>query len=241
VPSIPFPNVPAFPGVPALTRPVSAAIASNPAISIALGTVENFLIQALQQTPRWGIFDALGNQLGIDSNSNNAILMALSSQITGATAAVLSTYSFEFSKETRVSNFPIEGGSFANYNKVEMPANPVVTLILDGTEDDRTNFINAIDGACKSTNLYNVLTPEVQYVNYSVARYSYQRRATRGATLLMVEVVLEEIRQVSSSFATVIVSPQNPAATPQTNNGITQAPAADTSTLRSIFNKLGIN
>lgn len=243
MPSIPFPNVPAYPGVPALVRPVQIAVARNVPLSIAIGTVENLLIQALQQAPRWGIFDAAGNQLGIDANSGNPIITALASQLGGGTAPVLSTFAFDFRKETRIASFPVEGGSFATYNKVELPANPVVTLVMDGTESDRTNFLSAIDAACKSTALYSVVTPEVTYANYSLESYSYQRRASKGATLLMVEVVLEEIRQVSAAFTVAtkpIVNPQNPAATPQTNSGMTQPATPDVSTLKSITNKLGI-
>lgn len=243
MPSIPFPNVPAFPGVPALTRPISAAIARNVPLSIGIGTAENLLIQALQQTPRWGIFDADGNQLGVDANQTNPFVSVLVSQIGGNTEPVLSTLGVEFAKETRVSDFPVEGGSFVTYNKVELPANPLVTLTLAGSEDDRTFFLNAIDAACKSTTPYNVVTPEVQYTNYTLESYRYQRRAERGARLLIVEISLKEIRSVSAAFTTAaspIVSPQNPAATPQSNNGMTQAATPDTSTLKSITNKLGI-
>jgi hypothetical protein len=241
MPNIPFPNVPAFPGVPVLTRPVSVAIARSPALAIGIGTVENLLIQALQQTPQWGIFDAAGNQLGVNSNNSNSILSALASQVTGASSPVLSTVGVDFVKEMRVSDFPVETGSFASYNKVETPDNPVVTLALAGSEDDRTYFLNAIDAACKSTNLYDVVTPTVTYVNYTIERYTYSRRASKGATLLIVEVSLKKIRQVTATFARVtapIVSPQNTAATPQVNNGMTQPSAPDTSTLKSIVNKI---
>jgi hypothetical protein len=179
MPTILFPNVPAYPGVPALTRPVSAAVASSPALAIGIGTVENILIDALQQAPQWGIFDSDGNQLGI-SSSTASIISAIASQVTGANSAVVSTFSFDFVKETRISDFPVEGGHYASYNKVETPANPVVTLILEGTEDDRTHFLTAIDAACVSTDLYSVVTPEITYANYAVERYTYSRRASRG-------------------------------------------------------------
>jgi len=181
MPTIPFPNVPNYPGVPALTRPVSAAIASSPMLAIGIGTVANILIAALQQAPKWGIFDPDGNQLGITASGSNAVISVLSSQITGDTAPVVSTFSFDFVKETRVSDFPVQGGHFADYNKVEMPANPLVTLILDGSEDDRTRFLTAIDAACVSPDLYSVVTPEITYANYTVERYTYSRRATKGA------------------------------------------------------------
>jgi hypothetical protein len=89
-------------------------------IAIGLGTLQTILGSALQQAPRWEIFDSGGNQLGIN------------------------------------------------------------------------------------------------YVNYSIERYRYARRASAGATLLIVEVSLKEIRQVTASYAkrpTQIVSrriPQQP-------------------------------
>jgi hypothetical protein len=244
MPLIQFPSVPSYPGVPLLIRPAQVAIAQNPVLAIGIGTVENILIGALQQAPLWGIFDSDGNQLGL-SGGGGSIIDALVGQVTGQTSAVLSTFSFDYTKETRVSSFPLERGGFANYNKVEIPGSPVVTLILDGNEDDRTRFLEAVDAACISTDLFSVVTPEITYANYTITRYNYSRRAQKGATLLMVDIVLEEIRTVSASFTALstasITNPQNAAATPQTNNGITQPSTPDTSTLRSLATKLGIN
>lgn len=238
MPSIPFPNVPAYPGVPQLMRDVNAAVAQVPELAVALGSFGNILGQSLQQTPRWGIFDALGNQLGLNSNATPSILSVLEAQVLGSSVPTLSTYGFDFVKEMVVSGFPTEGGGFANYNKVEQPANPVVTLILDGSEGYRTNFLNAIDAACKSTNLYNVVTPELTYTSYTMERYNYARRAQRGATLIIVDISMKESRSVTATFTTAIVAPQQPSATTQVNNGTSQPTAPDTSTLQKLSNKL---
>jgi len=234
-------NIPEYPGVPQLLRVVSAAIASSPKLAISIGTLETILGSALQQAPRWGIFDSLGNQLGVSASASNSILSAVASQFTDP---VLSTFSFDYMKEMRLSDFPVEGGAFASYNKVEMPANPVVMLALAGSESDRTTFLNAIDAACKSTDLFMVITPEVVYIDYSIERYTYQRSSERGATLLMVAVSLKEVRTVTAAYtvaATPILSPQNPGATSPVNSGMTQAVPPETSALKSITNKLGIN
>lgn len=244
MPNIPFPDVPEYPGVPPLLRSANAAVATVPALAIGIGVLENILGSALQQPMNWGIFDSNGNQLGA-SGSGNSILSALAAQVTGSNAPTLSTLNFDFSRETKISDMPIEQGSFASYNKVQNPANPVVSLALAGSEGDRTNFLNAIDAACISTELYNVVTPEVQYVNYSIERYTYQRRGDRGATLLVVEISLKEVRQVSATFTQAVVSPilnpKNPGATSQSNNGMTQPAAPAQSTLLSLAQKLGIS
>lgn len=240
MPLIVYPNVPAYPGVPQLVRPVQAAIASEPLLAIGLGTVENLLTAAFQQGPRWGIFDRNGNQFGISKESTLQLVEdSLLSQLTQQTNPINSTVAVEYVKEMRVASFPTQGGGFAAYNKVEMPANPTVTLAFSGSESDRTDFLNALDAACKSTDTYTIQTPEVQYPDYTIERYTYSRRANRGATLLIVNITLLEIRQVSASYTqTPIVSPQNAGATPQVNSGMIQPATPDQSTALSLFNKL---
>jgi hypothetical protein len=239
MPLIPFPNVPLYPGVPALPR----TALGNPIISIGIGSLASILINSLQAQSQWGIYDQNGNLLGIDNAGSLSIESIISNQITGGGDSVQSTVSVEYNKENKISTFPVEQGGFATYNKVQLPANPVVSLALSGDESDRTQFLAAIESACNSTDLYNVVTPEVTYVNYSLERYSYRRSASRGATLLIVEISLEEVRTISAAFtqATLIQAPQAPDAATQVNNGITQTQAPDQSVLSVGMQKLGIS
>lgn len=222
MPLIPFPDVPFYPGVPALVRAANVP----PGIQVALGEIQTLLASALQSAQQWGIFDNNGNQLGILSNGGNGLFQSIIASITGNGGPVLSTNAFELTKDTKISDFPIEGGSFATYNKVILPVEPVVTLALQGSASDRTTFLNLLNAACESTDLYSVVTPEVTYVNYSLERMNLVRRAERGATLLMVEITLKEIREVSAVLTTVAITPinmpQDPGATPQTSSGIVQ-------------------
>lgn len=232
MPLYPFPDVPDLPGVPALPR----SPLFPPAETIGLGLLEGLIWRIFQVQTQWGIFDSNGNSLGDPSLFVGIINTVLESAGIGS---ILSTNSLDYKKETRVSDFPVERGGFASYNKVELPANPIVTMCLDGSEDDRTFFLNAIDAASKSTNLYNIVTPEVTYTNYTIEDYDYQRRANRGATLLMVNLHLIEVRQVSATFSqTQIVNPQNPGASPQVNSGIVQPQVPPTSVLKSVANKV---
>lgn len=232
MPFIPFPNIPDSPGVPALPRIAGAAAIAG----AGLGLLQGILWRVFQVQTRWGIFDDKGNPLGDPAKFTGLIGSALDAVGLGST---LSTDSVEYTKETRVSDFPIERGSFASYNKVELPASPTVTLCFAGSESDRSAFLTAIDEACKSTALYSVVTPEVTYIEYSIERYNYQRRSSRGATLLIVEISLKEIRQVSAAYTTSQISaPKNPNATPTADSGKVQAQTPPTSTLKSIANKL---
>ena len=235
---IPFPNVPAYPGVPPLPRQVGQSFA----VAIQIGSLASILINSLQSQSQWGIYDQFWNLLGIDTAGSLSIASIVSNQITGGGDAVQSTVSVEYNKENKISTFPVEEGGFATYNKVQLPANPIVTLALAGDEPERTQFLAAIEDACNSTDLYHVVTPEVTYDNYSLERYSYRRSASRGATLLIVEISLEEVRTVSATFtqATLIQAPQAPDAAAQVQNGLTATQAPDQSVLSAGMQKLGI-
>ena len=235
MPLIPFPSVPKLPGVPALPRSAKFP----PIVRAGLGLLQGMLWRIFQVQTRWGIWDSKGKPLGDPAKFTGLAGAALEAAGLGST---LSTSSVDYSKATRVSDFPIEQGSFASYNKVEAPAAPTVTLCLTGSEKNRRTFLDAIDAACKSTDLYSVVTPEVTYIDYSVERYNYQRRNSKGATLLLVEITLKEIRQVSASYAQSnkgqVDKPKDTSATPQADNGKVQAQTPQPSTLKSIANKL---
>lgn len=228
-PLYPFPDVPIAAGVPSVVR---SAVTSQP-VNLVLGTLGSILLDSLQGQQQWGIVDENNNPL---IGSTGLSLESLISQPT-----ILSTVDVSYIRETRSANFPLEEGSFASYNKVQTPASPTVTLALSGSSEDRTAFLQALEVACISTNLYSVITPEIQYIGYSLDRFTYKRTASRGVTLLTVEIALEEIRQVSAAYTTAspITNPQNPAATSQVNSGNVQGTTPpDTSTLQSLSTKL---
>jgi hypothetical protein len=228
-------------GIPPLPR--SANI--PPVIKMAAGLLQSALILALQSRIKWGIYDQKGKVLGDPSKISKGWLGAIGAGAlsTLGLGTTTSTSSVDYSKEMKVSDFPIERGSFASYNKVELPATPMVTLAFTGKEKDRTVFLAAIDKACKSNDLYNVVTPEVTYKNYSIERYAYQRRHDRGATLLLVEISLKEIRQVSVRYTKTVKTPikaaKKPAATPPADSGKAQPKAPLQSTLKKIAGWIG--
>lgn len=221
---IPFPDVPNVEGVPPLPR-----LPQNQVTSIIQTVAANVpLLFAGQNTSQWGIYDSDGQIIGKTSDGT----------IANVSDAGPFTLAFDYRKETLISEFPIENGSFAAYNKVERPGNPVVTLIVSGTEDQRTAFLDAVDSACTSTDLYSVVTPEFVYYDHSIESYTYQRTNSRGANVLIVELSLKEIRSISAAYATAIQSPQNPSATPTVNGGMVQAQTSTQSTVKAANSKL---
>ena len=235
MPLIPFPSVPNYPGVPAIPRTAPG----SPSINISIAPAAEWVNQSPGELP-WGIFTLANKPV-----------------YTPTDGGTLSVLSFGFTRAMQVSDFPIEannakspsatsqGASFASFNKVFVPANPVVTLALSGTEGEKIAFLAKIDAACQSTSLYNVYTPDASYSGSNgactIERYSYQRTATHGATMLIVEVSLKQVLQVTAALSNVpigttgITSTQSPSATSQVSNGITQPSTPPTSWLAQIF------
>jgi hypothetical protein len=231
--NIPFPSVPNVLGVPPLPRSPSASTITQS----ALGVVQGTLWTIFQSNTQWGIYDSAGNPLADPSQFQGVTADVLSSIGWGS---VLSTNSVEFYKETRVSDFPVEGGGFASYNKVEMPAEPQVILCLSASTQDRTKFLNDIDLACKSTDLYSIVTPEKTYINYTIERYGYARKSTKGTTLLIMELSLKEVRAVSSQLSTTtpIESPKEAVSEVTKDSGKVQPKTASQSVFKTLSDKV---
>ncbi len=210
MPLIPYPSVPMYPGVP----PIPRNSADNTNITFALPSPRSV---AGSPEPIWGIFDAAGNPI-----------------YTPTEGGTLSVFSFGFERSMGVSDFPVEalpgstnGSGFASYNKVYQPANPILTMALSGTEGEKTAFLAAVDLACQTTQLYNVWTPDAIYSSaggaYTVNQYNYRRSAIQGATMLMVEISLMQVKQVTSSLSNVPAPQSSSSASPSNGGTVTGA------------------
>jgi hypothetical protein len=249
MPLIPFPDVPDTSGVPAIPRLPTAAEVTP----ILISGIQGALWRAFQVNQQWGIWtlSADGTKpiklladpslfpgfVGVAVQSIGGLLPG---NLVGS--ATLSTGSLDYSKEMKVSDFPIERGGFASYNKVEMPANPVMVLYFSGTTSERQKFINEIDRACKSQELFAIVTPEVNYIGYTMEKYAYRRAQDKGAYMYVVEVPLREIREVTSQYTISnrgnVESPKDAGAVPPVDNGKTQTAAPTQSTARSLTDKI---
>lgn len=237
MPLIPFPNVPQVSGVPALPRIAGASGQAQ----AALGILQGALWKAASGQKQWGIFDSKGKPLGSSGALSAVATIAKSVLGFGSTQ---STVAVDYLKESRVSDFPIEKGGFASYNKVEMPAAPIVTLCFSGSETEAGAFLTAIDAACKSTDLFSVVTPEAKYIDHAIERYNYQRRHDKGASILVVEIMLKEVRTVSAQYTKApdkkqINDPKSAGAAPAVDAGKVQPAEPPKSLLKSAAEKLG--
>jgi hypothetical protein len=192
-----FPNVPALPGVPALLRDGTGLLGSLPVLEVAdaVGALGIFA------TPQWGIFDS----------NNNLVVEATS---------VIST---DFRGDYEISDYPVEQGGFASYNKVIRPFDVRVTLTCAQSQANRTAFLTALEAARASLDLYQVGTPEYAYQSVNIVHVDYTRSARSGASMIIADVWLRQV--IETATATFSNTASSSGADP-VNGGTVQPTAA---------------
>lgn len=184
------PDVPAAPGVPPLLRNITTV-----ADKVIILGADAAQLAGLFGPPQWGIFTS-GYQPVILGDS---------------------VISVDLRKEYRISDYPIEGGAFATYNKVETPGDIRISFATSGTGDlvsvfdaggavgsvlsgnnpsaaSRSAFLASLAVAASRLDLFTVITPEATYLGYNIIHYDYRRQAREGASMIVVDVWCQEVR-----------------------------------------------
>ena len=141
-------------GIPQLMTP-PAGSAFRSAITLAQGAVYD----ALSTETKWGIYFANTSYpviLGISEPSSisgvlsqatsiNGIKSLLNGQLMATEVTIDSVVSVAQKKGSELSNYRIETGSFATYNKVEKPRQIQLRITKGGPEDERGMFLRWLD------------------------------------------------------------------------------------------------
>jgi hypothetical protein len=112
--------------------------------------------------------------------------------------------------KTKISTFPVEGGSFADYNKVQEPFKIVVRLAVGGS-DRMSDLLTELDNEMQGVNLYNIVTPMRVYLNMTLESFDYKQTAFVGRGMLLVSLSFIEVRQVNTGKYTTVQVPANAA------------------------------
>lgn len=197
-----YPDVPAFRGVPQLRRSPTAL--QIRALAIATAAIHGRLWQSAQSQPRWGIFNQQNERVVVPD----------------------SVLAFDYRNEYRVADFPVQRGAFASYNKVATPFDIAIRLSKSSDLEGRARFLEAIDAASRSLELFYIVTPERAYYDVNIVRYEVTRRDNRAAYFLTdVDVYFREIRQVAAQYSSTTAATRNaqqPSARPSVSQGIVQ-------------------
>ena len=196
-----YPVVPFAPGIPAMLRSGAAVLDA-----LTLG--------------RLGLSDALGDFLGPSSASQWGVFTP-----EGVPVAIADNImSVDYKNSSRVSDFPVENGAFASYNKVASPCTARVRMTRGGSRGQRGEFKAALDAAEGSLNLYTILMPDMSYSNATIESVDWRHETDNGAGMVVAELQLREIRQVSVRSS---IAPKSPsAATPLSIGQVQPAPVS---------------
>lgn len=189
VPVPAFPDVPVAPGVPPVLREIGTAVET-----VALLTADVVTIVRMFSGPQWGIFQ-------------NGVPVLIGDSVVGV----------DYRREWRVANYQVEQGGFASYNKVAEPFDVRVTFACSGSQSlvstilsggaigalitgtdpagsNRTEFLQVLEQFGASLGLLSVVTPEFTFDSCNITHIDYRREARRGATMILVDVWLVEVR-----------------------------------------------
>ena len=175
IPKSLYPLVPQVPGVPPLLRNAAQIIDTVTLGYLGVSDALNSIIGA--PTVKWTVFDDTGASI----------------------ADYDSILAFGYQNELRISDYPVEQGQFASYNKTNNPYDGVVTFTCGGSDERRTAFLSALENAKDSMQTYTVTTPDYSYRNVNFVAIRTQRTSRDGATLLTVEMMGREIRNTGTS------------------------------------------
>ena len=201
IPKPAYPDVPREPGVPVIPRRVGAV--QN---SIVTATADVLQVIGLFLGPQWGLFDA--NGAPAFSGIGGGILGGLLSL---AGIGGQSIVGVEFRNDSRLSTAPQEQGAFLSYNKVASPFNARVTYAVGGAEAMRTAFLQAVQDAQDSLDLFDLIMPEFTYPDCCVTHHDFRRTSRSGVSLLQVDIWVEEVRIVSQAEYTSTAAPSGAA------------------------------
>ena len=116
----------------------------------------------------------------------------------------------KFHDKAKVSSFPTENGGFASYNKVVEAYQPKVKLAVGG-QSRIAAFMGTLYDELRTTNLYNIYTPEANYTNVTLEGYSFNRTTKDGRNLIVAELTFMQVVQVTPQYTAVTVSnPKKP-------------------------------
>lgn len=184
-------NVPNVPGVPALGDYSSgnAALLTSDAVGL-------ISLVAATIFPQWGIYldgapvvaPASALTQGFSSIGTLATAFGLSLPVTASFKDV------DYDQDWPIATYPVEGGQFQSYDKVQMPFRFGVRLMSGGSQVQVGQFLDLIDGMANDLNLYDVVTPSNVYSDCNVTHYGYRRSAESGVSLVTVDVWFEQIR-----------------------------------------------
>jgi hypothetical protein len=147
---------------------------------------------------------------------------------------------FDFGQQFDISDYPIEDGQFASYNKVYRPFDVTFRFSAGGDLLKRQALLDSIRAFVEDTNEYSVVTPDAVYLSVNLVGYRYRQSNNDGVGLIKVDVMARQVKNaVAAVFTGSLSSPRNPSFASQINDGVSQAIGATQAQLSALPKILG--
>ena len=144
-----------------------------------------------------------------------------------------------FQSASTIVNAPIEGGSFASYNKIATPSQAVVQMSKgSGGALQRGAFLAQLLALEGSTLKFYVISPEFVHRNMCITNVDYARSAQEGVQLIVVNVSLEEVREVKVNYSFEEVEAPSDAKAVDGGSVQPKDATANTSILKGLANRV---
>lgn len=195
-----YPKVPAVAGVPSLLRSGAQVFDT---LTFGLFGASSALASLIgKEVEKWAVRDQDGKKIA----EYNSVL------------------SMEYQNASEISNYQMEMGSFASYNKVATPFRVFVELNCSGTEAERNDFISTLNDAQRGRTLYTIYMEDAVFRNCNLVDLGISRTAENGAHRIEARCLFQEVRlRGASAFS----SPKIPSAAVLKDQGQLQ-PIPDT-------------
>ena len=118
-----------------------------------------------------------------------------------------SMVSLDYDHANKVSNFPVERGSFASYNKVNEPRVIKLKMAVHGASRV-TTFLAALESELTSTDLFTIISPEMNYASMTLEKVAYPRTAEKSVDQVTVNCSFIQVIQVQSQSVNATIIPQ---------------------------------
>ena len=187
----------------------------NNAINFGSRVINNYLTGNLQGINANAVSEDFNNWNILDENGERVLTFD-------------SFIKSSVNSESKVTQMPVERGSFVDYNIVKTPLNMSVTLVKSGSSDELSEYVNTLLELVDSTKLVTVITPEKEYNNMKIVKVNFDRSTDNGVNIILAECNFLEIRQVQSKYGNARLQGKS-------SRGLQQPKAKETSGLKGIL------
>lgn len=116
---------------------------------------------------------------------------------------------YDYMRENKTAEKPVEKGSFSSYNKIVLPEQVNVVLAKGGSSFELKQALKKLEQYQGSTDTINIVLPFKSYINMSLNKLSHGMKEGGASSLLVCELGLKEVQERKASYQTLGFLPDN--------------------------------